>query len=195
MLRFGIIQQVDRMKGRVKVRFEEDDLVSDWIPFTIPQAKNNRFHYWPSDGEHVACHMDENCENGIVLGAVYSERDAVPSEFEGSQAAYKSDAVTIRINVDRVEIQVGDTMQSYDTDNVVIETSSNIKLVAPTIEIDGDLTVTGSISADGSLEVSGSIEADGEVKTNQLGGVSLSTHKHLGVQPGPGITGTPQPGS
>lgn len=183
MLKFGKIQEVDRMKGRVKVRFEEDDLVSDWIPFTIPQSKSNRFHYWPSDGEHVACHMDDNCENGIVLGAVYSQRDAVPTEFDQSQAAYKSDQVTIRINVDRVEIQVGDTMQSYDTDNVRIETSSYIKLVAPTIEIEGD------------LEVSGKITADGEVKTNLTGGVSLSTHKHLGVQPGPGITGVPQPGS
>lgn len=171
------------MKGKVKVRFEEDNLVSDWIPFTIPQVKNNKIHYWPAEGEHVICAMDEHCENGAVIGAVYSQRDAVPAGAEQSQFYYSSDAVTIRVNVDRVEVQVGDTLWILDTDNVQVETSSNIQITAPNIAIDGDMTVTGSITA------------DGEVKTNLIGGVSLSTHKHIGVQPGPGITGTPQPGS
>lgn len=185
------------MKGRVKVRFEDDDLVSDWIPYIVSQSRDVKTNYAMIQGEHVACQMDEHCENGVVLGSIYSEENKPVEGLGGVMSLKTPGGVTIQISDDIVSINANGNQLVFDggSGTVNIEGVSEIGITAPTITLDGDLTVTGSISADGSLEVSGSISADGEVKTNQLGGVSLSTHKHLGVQPGPGITGTPQPGS
>lgn len=189
MLKFGKIQEVDAAKGRVKVRFDEDDLVSDWIPYIVPQTKENKYNYYPVSGEHVACQMDENCENGVVMGAIYSSADALEPSIQGSLAGVKIGPVTISITPDVINIIVGDTYWQLE-DGFVTVVTTQFKVTADTIQLEGD------VSVDGGLETSGSITADGEVTTNKLGApVNLSTHIHLGVTPGPGVTGTPQPGS
>jgi len=48
-------------------------------------------------------------------------------------------------------------------------------------------TEGGSITADGNFITSGEVHA-GEVKAS---GISLKTHKHSGVQTGPGTSGIP----
>jgi len=53
-----------------------------------------------------------------------------------------------------------------------------ITIKAPTIAVEGDLTVTGNISAQGDV---------------QAGNISLKTHRHIGVTTGGGTSGTPVP--
>lgn len=57
------------------------------------------------------------------------------------------------------------------------------------VEITGDVTVTGDLTLNGKATVTGDVLADGDVKA---GAISLKTHKHPGVQPGPNLTGVPQ---
>lgn len=78
MLRFGIIDQVDAAKGRVRVRFEEDDILSDWLPMMQSGTLKNKNYSMPDVNEHVVCLMDERAENGAVLGAVYNNQDTTP---------------------------------------------------------------------------------------------------------------------
>lgn len=55
---------------------------------------------------------------------------------------------------------------------------------APTMDLGGGtLRVVGNLYVDGSIEVTGDVVADG---------ISLVTHVHGGVMPGPGVTGAPQ---
>ena len=74
-----------------------------------------------------------------------------------------------------------------DTDAVILTSTDGatkisvksgvVEITAPSVVINGDLTVSGSITADG--DVIGA-------------GISLSTHTHSGVQTGSGSTGVPQ---
>lgn len=62
-------------------------------------------------------------------------------------------------------------------EGVEIVSPTRVRIVAPQVEVAGDMTVTGSIVADGN------VTGDS---------ISLKTHTHGGVQTGGGITGQPQ---
>lgn len=82
-LAYGFVSNIDAEKGLVRVEFKEyatadagKNLVSDWLQVSVPKSLNDK-HTFPYDiGEHVWCMMeDENCENGIVGGALYNTVD------------------------------------------------------------------------------------------------------------------------
>jgi len=78
MLKFGIVDQIDAQKGRARVRFEEDNIVSDWLPVAQTGSLKNKAYHLPDIGEHVCCVMDQHAEAGAILGAVYNSQDATP---------------------------------------------------------------------------------------------------------------------
>ena len=66
---------------------------------------------------------------------------------------------------------------------------SSATVTAPTITLNGDVTINGNVSLNGSMGSSGSIAAGGDVTA---GSISLNSHIHGGVTPGPFPTGGPQ---
>lgn len=65
--------------GFVKVKFEElDGMETQWIPVAYPKTQNDKCVWTLDIGEHVACIMDANLEDGCVIGAIYSEVDVPP---------------------------------------------------------------------------------------------------------------------
>jgi phage baseplate assembly protein V len=75
MLKFGIVTQVDPAKARVRVKFEEDDVVSDWLPVIQQGALKNKAYTLPDTNEQVACLMDAHAENGVCVGSTYNQTD------------------------------------------------------------------------------------------------------------------------
>jgi phage baseplate assembly protein gpV len=73
MLEFGIISEYDAAKGKARVKFDHQGIVSDWLPILVRGALDtiDEFPYDPD--ELVACLMDEHCEYGVILGAVNSD--------------------------------------------------------------------------------------------------------------------------
>ena len=71
MIKFGIISDVDPIKGLVRVNFDDDEIVSNWIPVSVPKTLQDEFFCMPDKNEHVWCVMDEHCENGVVGGSLY----------------------------------------------------------------------------------------------------------------------------
>ena len=67
--------------GFAQVVFPDlDGLVSAWLPVVVRKSLKDKECFTPDPGEHVACVLDENFENGVVLGAVYLlTRTPVPS--------------------------------------------------------------------------------------------------------------------
>lgn len=58
------------------MKFDQDEgLVSGWLPVLVSRTQDDKFYYLPDVGEQVACLMDENAEEGVVLGAIYSEKE------------------------------------------------------------------------------------------------------------------------
>ena len=78
-LRIGIVQAQDPSLGRLRVTFNEfDHLLSYWLPVVMPKTQNDKAYWLPDIGEQVVCLMDAFDEDGVVLGAIYSQADRTP---------------------------------------------------------------------------------------------------------------------
>lgn len=86
MLKFGIVTKVDPKKAQVRVRFAEDDHQSFWLPVLQAKTMKDKFFALPDEGEQVACLMDENWEDGVILGAIYSSED-IPKNQSANEIA------------------------------------------------------------------------------------------------------------
>ena len=75
MLRFGIVSQIDPINVQARVSFEDDESTSFWLPVLQTKTLKDKFYAMPDIGEQVACLMDENSEDGVILGAIYSAED------------------------------------------------------------------------------------------------------------------------
>lgn len=75
MLRFGIISQINPNLAQARVNFGDDDSTSFWLPILQTKTLKDKFYSIPDVGEQVACLMDDNSEDGVILGAVYSTED------------------------------------------------------------------------------------------------------------------------
>lgn len=182
MLRFGTISEVKPEKGLAKVRFEEDDIVSAWIPIVQANTLGDKDYRSMKVNEHVACMMDEHCENGVVVGAIYNKTDtpAYTGEkcgvkFEdGTEVVYDKGAGTYTIKL--------------NSGKLIIETPADVEITCTQLKLEGNLKVTGTIDA------TDTITSDIEVVAGPVP-VHLTTHIHPGVTSGPATTAPPQPGS
>ncbi len=122
MLKFGIVTNIDEKQANARVQFQDSDgIPSFWLPVLQAKTYKDKFYILPDIGEHVACLMDENLEDGVILGAIYSEQDACP--------VVSKDKFKIKFN-DSTEIE-------YDR----VEHILNI--ICPTINIQGIINHTG----------------------------------------------------
>jgi phage baseplate assembly protein V len=195
MLRFGTISEVDGDKGLVRVQFEDAGIVSAWLPMIQKGTKGNRYFAVPDKQEHVAVLMDENSENGVCLGSIYSSAE-LPGSVKGKDVAgvLFSDGTVIKY--DRASKTL--TVSGPDYINVQCE-QANIEAEAVTIEAT-DINLTGDVHIDGNLDISGTTQGDGSISTkgevtakSATVPIGLSTHKHTGVTPGSGVSATPIP--
>lgn len=193
MLRFGNITEIQPDTGYARVTFLDDDIVSDWLQICVPGALGNKYAYSFAINEQVACLMDHNGDEGVILGALYNDGTQPPPGIsdkiasvvfsDGTKIEYDSQAGKLTIN------SVG---------SVEIQAATEVKITAPVITVTGNLLVSGSISAGGgtmTLE-GGNINVDGSLTADQInasevtaGGVALTTHKHTGVTTGGGTSG------
>ena len=79
MLRFGIVSQINPVLAQARVNFADDESTSYWLPIIQSKTMKDKFFVMPDIGEQVACLMDENSEDGVILGAIYTSLDEVPA--------------------------------------------------------------------------------------------------------------------
>lgn len=178
MLKYGIISSIDHAKGLVKVSFEEDQIVSGWLQILFGFTKSDQAYYMPAEGSHVACLMDENLENGAVVGSVYDQTNQPAGGASGLFFAKFADGSSVEFdkNTGEMVIKAKGKVTVESDDDIVLKAGSGKK-----IDIDGDVTVTGKIEANGEITAK-------KTTTN----VSLSTHVH--VETG-ATTNAPTPGT
>lgn len=120
-LRVGIVKEVLPDKGKAIVTFPQYD-DQDSYELSVLQAntlKNKHFHM-PDVDEQVYVLMDEDAEDGCILGAIYSEADP-PSQTEADVYAMEFEDKTA-IKYDRkanlMTLKMADeTELSYDGEN------------------------------------------------------------------------------
>ncbi len=204
MLRFGTVSEKDSARGLLRVEFAEDEIVSDWLPLVVSAGAKNSFFALPDVGEQVACMMDANAENGVVLGAIYSEEtqpkqasdDISSVEFsDGTKIIYDRAASTLLIDtVGKITIKTtadvavecvnatvkASTKTTVDSPNS--QFTGNVKIdggldVSGTGKVSGNLTAQSSLNVSVDVNVQGQIGAGGDIRAGG-GAVGLLTHTH-----------------
>lgn len=188
MLKFGIITE-NTKPGIARVKFLAEDIVSGELQVLTPKAAKDKFSNPPDINAQVCCLMDDSLEYGVVLGELPNEVDTPDSgEGVGKDRKKYSDGTVIEYN------RITGIYKIDGPKQVVIKASVSVDLTAPVVNITGNVIISGTVAAAGFTGAGGgpvkvaNLEATGDVKA---GLVSLATHKHTGVQTGPGVTGLP----
>lgn len=161
MLRFGIIAQINPLTVQARVRFDDDESTSYWLPIIQSKTMKDKFYLMPDMGELVVCLMDENSEDGVILGSVYSSADTPITQSEKEHSVNYEDGSLINANKETSTLTVA---------------FQNMKLIG-NIEHDGIFTNTQGITS----------QADVSDKTSTMQAMRdiYNPHTHTGNQGSP----------
>lgn len=184
MLRYGLISDIDPAKGLARVNFNDDQIVSDWLPILVPKAMEDSFSFFPDINEHVACLMDEHSENGVILGSMYNtetapnggNKDKFRMRFkDGSVIEYDRSGHKLFADIKgqvevkaqgAVKVDGQSTVDVIAVGNVKVETAAAATLKATAVTIDAPATtVTGTLTVAGLLTAGGLAIAGGAAAT------------------------------
>jgi phage baseplate assembly protein V len=173
MLRFGNISAIDVAKGYARVTFLDDNVVSDWLQVVTLGSLQNKFFHTFDINEQVVCLMDDNLEDGVILGAIFSDniapdganKDVVRVKFpDNSSIEYNRN--THEYNID-IKGKINITAESDI--NITSETKVNItsetaSISAVTAEVEAtNVTVTGIVDITGATTINGALTVTGAV--------------------------------
>ncbi len=161
MLRFGIVSQIDPINVQARVSFEDDESTSFWLPILQTKTLKDKFYAMPDIGEQVACLMDENSEDGVILGAIYSTEDVSTTQSEKQLS---------------VNLEDGSYINADKENQTLTVAFSKMKLIG-NIEHEGTFTNTAGIKSN----------ADITDKTSSMQAMrdTYNSHTHTGNQGSP----------
>ncbi len=157
--KFGTISEVK--KGFARVLFHDDDIVSNWLPVMVRRSLNDKDSHPYELHEQVFCMMDENCEYGIIQGAVYNDED-LPDTDEGAGKWRKLFSDNSFIEYDKnthiLTANIQGKVKIIATDDIEATSDADIKATAGgniNAEADGDITADAvNIEATASAKIS-----------------------------------------
>lgn len=161
MLRFGIVSQINPVLAQARVNFADDESTSYWLPIIQNKTMKDKFFVMPDIGEEVACLMDENSEDGVILGAIYSSVD---------------------LPVVTSEKQISVNLENSSLINIDKETNT-LTITFENINLNGNINHAGKlINTDGITS-----QADITDKTSSMQAMRdiYNTHSHTGNQGSP----------
>lgn len=206
---FGIITAVDAARGWARVSLPEyDNLETAFLPVLQRRTHRDKALDLPDVGEQVALLLDLRGEDGVILGAIWSDADPVP-QTEGPDVDVRRYADGTVLRYDRAAHRLAADVQGEivatctgKADVVAegtarVESKTALTLAAPRIALKGALSMqayegSGPTTAeiDGPLTVK---RGDVTVPDNDIkaGTVSLKNHRHGGVDTGGGTSSPP----
>lgn len=128
-----------------------------------------------------------------VKGYTISEEDADAVVIQSLDGSTKISAQPGKVKIVATDVEVDCTNLTGTCSSATLDASTSVVVTVPTMTVNGNLLVSGSISAGtgggGSISMSGgTIVADGDVQTKG-GALSVNGHVHTGVQSGGSNTG------
>lgn len=201
MIRYGHITELDASKGLARVKFDDDEIVSDWLQIVVRNSISNKQESWFDVNEFVACMMDEHAEEGVIIGALYDANNTPPIGDKDTVGVTFSDGAKVTYNRSTHTLTVdctGDGSVVVNCKTATVTASESVTVDTPTAEFTGDVNVQGEINVNGitsssDITANGAIKASGQVEA--LSGtpavVHLSTHNHPTAPPGPVTPPTP----
>ena len=161
MLKFGTVTNINPLTAKARVQFSDDDITSYWLPIIQHKTLKDKFYSMLDVGEQVACLMDENSEDGVILGAIYTSFDEVPAISNLQHLIKFEDSSFIEFNRD----------------------TQMLTIVAKTLNIIADVINTGKFeNTDGIVS-----NSDITDKTSSMQSMrdTYNSHTHTGNQGSP----------
>ncbi len=199
LIRLGTIAAVDHARAQCRVKTGE--LLTDWLYWVTLAAGAVRTWRPPTLGEQVLLLCpDGELTAGVALCGIYSDAYSAPSHEAKNTLTQYDDGAMIAYDAARHHLSAslpnGGTIV-LSAPNAVTIKSPSVTLDAQTVTCTGNLNVQGHFSYAGGLsgtggegaQIDGSIHASGDI---QAGGISLSHHRHNGVESGGSLSGVPQ---
>lgn len=135
----GIISDIDETSVRVRVTLPEcDNLKSNWLAVLQRNSQDNKDYWLPDMGEQVEILLDDNGEDGVVLGAVYSTVDTAPVASRDKRYVQFSDGAAFEYDRSTHQLTINGGIEK-----IVIEVIDRTSLTSPNVEIKAQqVTVT-----------------------------------------------------
>jgi phage baseplate assembly protein V len=154
ILRWGTVTEVDASAGTARVQIDDaENIVS--MPLRVLQRRTlkDQHQELPDLGEHVACMFaGQGFEQGIVLGAIYSDKD--PSPGREPQVQYRKFEDGTELQYDRKSHKLTGTVKGWV--DLTVEKDVDIKVLQKvTIEADDDVLVKSgkTITLEGAVSI------------------------------------------
>lgn len=185
LIRQGTVTAVKKGYCRVKT----GELVTDWRPYCTVRAGKAKKHWRPSVGESVLLLSPSGDLAGAYVGpSLFCDANPVPTDEENTEYTVYDDGAVIAYNPDT------GLLQAVGIKKARVEASESAYVKSPDITLDGNVKVTGTLTAQSGGQLTGDFSHNGKF-TNTGGvtadGISLKTHKHVGVSSGSAQSGTP----
>jgi phage baseplate assembly protein V len=161
VLKFGIVTTINPLTAKARVQFSDDDITSYWLPVLQQKTLKDKYYSMVDIGEQVACLMDENSEDGVILGAIYTNLNSVPGISQNQHLIKFEDGSFIEYNKE----------------------TQMLTIVAKTLNVVADIINTGKLeNADGIIS-----NSDITDKTSSMQAMRdvYNSHTHTGNQGSP----------
>lgn len=200
-LKFGTVSA--SRPGFARVRLPDtDNMRTMWLPIAYPKTQDDEC-YWTYDiGEQVAVLLDALGEDGVILGAIYSDVDVPPitdpNKFgirfkDGAELEYDrgTHTLTVRGGVQKVIVEAGEA--------ILLKAGTKVTVDTPDTEFTGNVTVLKKLTYIGGMDGAGgnggpSAVFDGGVQIRggdlDVDGIKFRPHTH--PNPEGGSTGVAQ---
>ncbi|EII0823320.1 phage baseplate assembly protein V [Salmonella enterica] len=155
----GTVSAVDADKVQARVRLPEcDNLRTNWLNVLQRNTQDNKDYWLPDVGEQVEVLLDANGEDGVILGAVYSDVDKPPFSDKNVRGMKYADGAEFSYNRATHTLTVKGGIE-----RVVIKVAVGITLKGKTIDLTADTTtVNGNLEINGNAHSTGSMLSDGQ---------------------------------
>lgn len=182
-LQTGTVSAVDADGVKARVRLPEcDNMRTNWLDVLQRNTQNNKDYWLPDVGEQVKVLLDENGEDGVILGAVYSDVDKPPFSDKNVRGTTFSDGAEFSYNRTSHTLTIRGGIE-----HMVIECSADVTVKtqkatidAPETEITGNLLVGGKLTYEGGMAGSGGEGAAATIQGNvEINGNAHSTGSML----------------
>ena len=161
MLRFGTVTSINPLTARARVQFAEDGMNSYWLAVLQNKTFKDKFYSMPAVGEQVACLMDQNSEDGVILGAIYTTEETPINKTEKQAAANFEDGSFANIDKE----------------------TQTLTLSFPNIRLIGNVTHEGTLS--NTEGITSSADITDKKSSMQAMRDIYNDHKHTGNQGSP----------
>ncbi|MET0264712.1 MAG: phage baseplate assembly protein V [Duganella sp.] len=188
-LKFGTVSA--SRPGFARIRLPDtDNMRTMWLPVAYPKTLEDQCYWTYDPGEHVAVLLDAQGEDGVILGAIFSDEDTAPvtdnDKFgmrfkDGAQLEY--DRATHTLTVTGVENVVVEAATA-----ITLKAGAKVTVDAPDTEISGNAVVMGKLTyqcglqgSGGAAAIEGDVSVDGNVSATGSvmdSGGNSNHHKH-----------------